>query len=297
MLSVVITAWNEEKNLPRAVRSVSDIADEIIVVDTESTDNTVEEAKKLGCKVYNHKFLRIVEPVRNFSISKASGDWILLLDADEEIPPSLAREIKKIISTGSADYVRFPRKNLIFGRWIKSAHWWPDYVYRLFKKGHITWKETIHSLPLTQGKGADIPPQEDLAIIHHNYSDISQYLDRMNRYTDVQADQLLETKYKFSWLDLLNKPADEFLSQYFARRGFAEGVHGLALALLQSFSSLLVYLKLWQHSGFPQVQITPEHMRRQLSTYNRQLKWWYYQTRIDSASTWLKPLWKLLRRI
>ncbi len=91
MLSVVITAWNEAENLPVAVKSVQDLADEIVVVDTESTDDTVAVARKLGCKVYSHPNTGIVEPVRNFSVSKTKGDWILLLDADEEVSPILRR--------------------------------------------------------------------------------------------------------------------------------------------------------------------------------------------------------------
>src|SRR3989338_8352719 len=97
MLSVVITAWNEEKNIARAISSAKPIADEIVVVDTESTDKTAELAKKLGARVFHHKNTGIVEPVRNFSISKAKGDWILLLDADEEISQELAGYIKKAV--------------------------------------------------------------------------------------------------------------------------------------------------------------------------------------------------------
>src|SRR3989344_3422172 len=155
VLCVVITAWNEAKNLPRVVASVKSLADEIVVVDTQSTDNTAQVAKNLGCRVYSHAFPGIVEPVRNFSISKAKGDWLLLLDADEEIPPALADAISKAISGSQADYFRLPRKNLIFGRWITSSHWWPDYVYRLFKKGFVVWDNAIHSLPQTRGKGLD----------------------------------------------------------------------------------------------------------------------------------------------
>lgn len=297
MLSVVITAWNEEKNLPRVVKSVSGLADEVVVVDTQSTDRTSQVAKSLGCRVYHHKNLKIVEPVRNFSISKVKGDWILLLDADEEVSATLAAEIKRLISTNQADYVRLPRKNLIFGHWIKSTHWWPDYVYRLFKSGHITWSDQIHSLPMTRGTGLDLPPKEQFAIIHHHYETVSQYLERLNRYTDVQVEELLHSHAKFSWPDLLIKPADEFLTQYFARQGFTQGVPGLALALLQSFSALVLYLKLWQHSGFPDSPIKLENVKGVVTSKRREAQWWYFQTRIDSSPQVLKPYWKLVRRL
>ena len=297
MLSVVITAWNEAKNLPRAVKSVSGLADEIVVVDTESTDSTAKVARSLGCKVYRHPNTRYVEPVRNFSVSKAAGDWILVLDADEEVPPSLAAFLRDQIQADAADYFRIPRKNLIFGRWIRSAHWWPDYVYRLFKKGHVVWSEEIHSVPITHGRGADIPAEDQFSLIHHHYESISQYVERLNRYTDVQAEELAARDYKFAWGDLLTRPADEFLSQYFARRGFAEGLHGLALSLLQAFSSLVLYLKLWQQSGFPESHPRLEHIKSLATSKRKEATWWYLQSKIDSAPQVLKPYWQLIRRL
>ena len=149
MLSVVIVAWNEEKNLPRVVASVKDFADEIVVVDNASTDKTSSVAKKLGCKVFYHANPGIIEPIRAFAISKAKHEWVLLIDADEEVPADLSDKIIKIIADDKCDFVRIPRKNLIFGKWIKSDHWWPDYVYRLFKKNALTWDKAI---PLFQGQ-------------------------------------------------------------------------------------------------------------------------------------------------
>lgn len=296
MLSVVITAWNEEKNLPRAVSSVKKFADEIIVVvDKSSTDKTADVAKKLGCKVFSHAHTGIVEPMRNFSISKATGPWILLLDADEEIPADLASAIGQKIKD-EVDYYRLPRKNIIFGQWIKNAHWWPDYVYRLFKKGSVTWEDTVHSIPFTRGTGRDLPATEETAIIHHHYDSISQYVDRLNRYTDHQLQPLLDSGYNFAWTDLVDKPLSEFLNQYFARRGYSEGVHGLALAGLQAFSELVLYLKLWQHSGFVPTQVSSSTLTSHLSAKAQEYHWWSHQARIDTAHPLIKPFLKLARK-
>ncbi len=284
MLSVVISTWNEERTLPRVVGSVSDIADEIVVVDTQSTDNTVKIAKKLGCVVYHHRNTGIVEPVRNFSISKAKGDWILLLDADEEITLDLKEVIKKIISDNSYDFVRIPRKNLIFGKWIKSTHWWPDFVYRLFKRGHIEWGDKIHSIPVTRGAGLDIHPDEKNAILHHHYESISQYIKRLDRYTDIQSGELVSSGYKFSWKDLIEKPANEFVRQYFARSGYRDGIHGLALSLLQAFSEVVLYLKLWQEDGFKNQTIETDQLHAQIRTASTEYEWWFYQSKIDSSA-------------
>jgi len=297
MLSVVITAWNEAKNLPRVIKSVSGLADEIVVVDTGSTDDTAHVARQLGAKVFRHPHTRYVEPVRNFSIAKARGDWLLLLDADEEVPSSLADLIRQVILEDKADYYRIPRKNLIFGRWIHSTHWWPDYVYRLFKKGHVQWSDAIHSVPITSGIGADLPIQEATSLIHHHYESISQFIDRLNRYTDIQADELLTKNYRFSWADLLSKPADEFLTQYFARRGYADGLHGLILSLLQTFSALVLYAKLWQKAGFPSVDVKLEHLKSLATSKRKEAMWWYLQSKIDSSPQVLKPYWQLIRRV
>lgn len=279
MLSVVITAWNEEANLPRVVSSVKKLADEIVVVvDTASTDKTAQIAEELGCQVYLHEHTGIVEPMRNFSTSKASGDWILLLDADEEIPQSLVPQIKKAVSDNKIDYYRLPRKNMIFNKWIRSSHWWPDYVYRLFRKNAVTWDDTIHSVPFTRGKGADFPAQEESSIIHHHYTSISQYVDRLNRYTDHQVTHLLKDGYNFSWTDLINKPTSEFFSQYFARGGFKEGLHGLALAGLQAFSELVLYLKLWQNSDFVPTNIDRNQLYAEFRKQSKAYRWWHYES-------------------
>jgi glycosyltransferase involved in cell wall biosynthesis len=297
MLSVVITTWNESQNLPRVVASVTDLADEIVVVDTESTDNTVALAKKLGCKVFSYPHPGIVEVARNFSITKATGDWILLLDADEEVPEEVARYIKKVISQNKVDYCRLARKNIIFNKWITSSHWWPDYVYRLFKKGAVSWQESIHSIPITEGVGFDFPDQENLAIVHHNYQTVSQYLDRLNRYTDFQAKELFSAGTRFTWPDVIKKPTQEFFSQYFSRKGYKDQLHGLVLSLLQAFSQLVVYLKLWQLSDFTQIKVSPKDLIRASKSSRQDWWWWYRTSRVDSSSGLMKIWWKICKRL
>ncbi len=250
-ISVVINTRNEEKNLPLALVSVKGLADEIIVVDMESNDKTREIAKKAGAKVYLHKPTGYVEPARNFAISKATGNWILILDADEEIPKKLAQVLGKIAKDGgSADFYRLPRKNIIFGKWIRHSRWWPDYNIRFFKKGKVVWSEIIHSVPETHGKGLDLEPTEDNAIAHSHYESIEQFISRLNNYTSQHAKLLVKDGYKFSWKDIITKPTAEFVGRYFASEGYKDGLHGLALAKLQAFSELVLYLKVWQIERF-----------------------------------------------
>jgi len=284
-ISVVINTLNEAEKLPKAVGSVKGLADEIVVVDMESDDGTIEVAKKLGAKVYTHKRIGYVEPARNFGIAKTKGEWILVLDLDEELSNGLLKKLKAEVKNPKADYYSIPRKNIIFGKWIKHSRWWPDYKIRFFKKGFVSWNETIHSVPMTQGKGLDLPPKEELAIIHQNYQTIEQYLERMNRYSSIQAEELMKNGYVFAWRDLLSKPLNEFLSRYFAGEGYKDGVHGLALALLQGFSETVLYLKIWQKQGFKEQEIRNKEIRNLLGESLKDIKWW-----IKRKLTWLKFL-------
>lgn len=296
-ISVVINTLNEEKNLPRTLASVKSLADEVVVVDMKSTDRTVEIAKKTGARVYEHKKTGYVEPARNFAIGKAVGNWVLVLDADEEIPLSLAIKLKKIADNPKVDYYRIPRKNIIFGKWMKHSRWWPDLNIRFFKKGHVSWNEVIHSVPMTQGAGADLPEKEEFAIIHHNYDSVEQYLERMNRYSDIQAKILIVGKHKFIWKDLITKPANEFLSRYFAGEGYKDGLHGLALSFLQAFSEIIVYLKVWQQEKFLEQGITLQEIEKELKEVIKQTSWWLADANIKSKGFFSSIPDKISRKI
>jgi len=253
-ISVVINTYNEEKNLARCLESIKDFCDEVVVVDMYSTDNTVEIARKYGAKIYNHEHTGFVEPARNFALRQTQSDWILLIDADEEAPKLLLSELKSIAKKNEIDYVNLPRKNIIFGKWIKHSRWWPDYNVRFFKKGKVEWNDKIHSIPITYGKGREIPAEEKFAIIHHNFQTISQYLERSNRYSSIMAEELVKEGYHFSSQDLIKKPFAEFLSRYYAGRGYLDGLHGLVLAILQAITEFLVYLKVWEKEKFTDQQ-------------------------------------------
>lgn len=273
-ISVVINTWNEEKNIERCLKSVG-WADEIVVVDMYSKDETVELAKKLGAKVYSHKYTTYVEPARDFALSKATGDWILVLDADEEIPTELAKKLKRLAKKpGEIRFFRLPRKNLIFGKWIKHSRWWPDHIIRFFKKGSVTWSDKIHSVPLTRGEGKDLEAKEANSIVHYHYQSISQYLERLNRYTDIQAKELIDSDYKFAWQDLLKKPTGEFLSRFFADEGYKDGLHGLVLALLQAFSELVKYLKVWEEEGFKTQELLFSDFIPEMKKLGKEATYW-----------------------
>ena len=296
-ISVVINTLNEEENLPRALASVKNLADEFIVVDMHSTDKTVDIAKEFGAQFYSHEKTGYVEPARNFAIDKATKEWILILDADEEVSDSLAIKLKQIVKNPQADYYRLPRKNINFRRWIKNSRWWPDFNIRFFRKGTVSWSEIIHSVPMTTGKGLDLPAEEKYAILHYNYTSISKYIERMNRYTDVQARVLLQKEYKFVWRDLIRKPLQEFLSRYFAGEGYKDGLHGLSLALLQAFSELTLYLKIWQSEQFKPEALDVRELSKEAKRAKRQLDWWIIDALIKSEGFLASLPKRIYRRI
>lgn len=276
-ISVVINTLNDEKNIKLAIDSVS-WTDEILICDMYSEDKTIEIAKKAGAKIVFHKKLNYVEPARNFAISKASNEWVLVLDPDEEVPLTLSDRLVQIASRmKEIDYVRIPRKNIIFGKWMRASGWWPDLNVRFFKKGKVRWTDKIHRPPEVLGEGLDLPADEKLALIHHNYQTISQFIGRMNRYTLVEAKELIKDGYKFDWKDLLGKPLDEFLSRFFANRGYEDGLHGLALSLLQALSFLVVYLKVWELSGFKEGSIEIAEIDEEKKKAEDAISYWIKQ--------------------
>lgn len=281
-ISVVINTWNEEENIKRCLESVKWV-DEIVVVDMESTDKTVEVAKKYGAKVFFHKYTGYVEPARNFALRCAQGKHILVLDVDEEIPATLAKKLQEIAKENKVDFVRIPRKNIIFGQWIKYSRWWPDYNVRFFRRGKVTWPERIHGIPEAEGKGRDLEAKEVNAIIHYHYQSISQYLERVNRYTDVQARELINSGYKFAWQDLFKKPSAEFLSRFFAGEGYKDGLHGLVLALLQTFSELIKYLKVWETKGFETQELSLSGFLSEIKKLGKELTYWVRTSLLKEA--------------
>lgn len=275
-ISVVVNTYNEEKNLDRCLSSVMGFVDEIIVVDMHSPDKTVEIAKKYDAKVFLYEYTRYVEPARNFALSKASGDWILLLDADEELPEDLLISLKEISQKNKVDFVQIPRKNIIFNKWIKHSHWWPDYLVRFFKKGKVKFSDKIHVPPTTQGEGLTLEEREENAIVHHNFQMISQFIERLNRYTDIQSEELAGQGYKFKVEDLIAKSSGEFFSRFFKGEGYKDGLHGFVLGLLQGFSEFVIYLKVWEKEGFKEERI--EEVKKTVKKSIKDFFFWWEKT-------------------
>ncbi len=255
-LSVAILTFNEEKNIRDCLESVR-WADEIILVDEKSTDRTVEIAKKYTKKIFfvdhgtssGKTHDTMFHAHKQLALDKCLGDWIFQIDADERLSPELAAEIKKILQSGSEKFAGYqvPRKNHVFGKWLRYTGWYPDYQIKLFRKGQGRYPiQSVHEQIELSGPVGTLT--EDL--LHEHYQSLEQFVDRMNRYTTNDAGYILSKGESVTWADAIKYPADEFLKRFFYWEGYKDGLHGLVLSLLQSFSRFVVFAKIWEKQKY-----------------------------------------------
>ena len=257
-LSVVIITHNEELNLARTLASVQSLVvdgrGEIVVVDSGSTDRTVEIAKSHGAKVFVEEWKGYAAQ-KNSAIAKATGDWILSLDADEEMDRDLASEIAARIPTGANSVGHeketgywIARKNYFLGRRIRHGGYWPDPKLRLFRRGMARFEErAVHEdAHLTEGVAGQLKG----ALLHHSYPTLTDYLDHMNRYSSLGAKMVVaKGRVRFSVFDIVVRPAATFLYNYFFRLGFLDGREGLLLHLNHAVYVSWKYAKAWELGG------------------------------------------------
>lgn len=258
-LSVVIITYNEEANIGRTLASaqslVADGKGEIIIVDSGSTDRTVEIAKSFGAKVFVEEWKGYAAQ-KNSAIDKASGDWILSLDADEEVENRLALAIGRTLTLypeirRNGYWIR--RKNYFLGRWIKHGGFWPDQKLRLFKtgRGHVE-DRLVHETVHVDGTTSELWHGKDIfrgTILHHSYPTLSDYIDHMNRYSSLGAEMVVaKGKVRFSFINIAVRPLCTFIYNYFFRLGFLDGREGLLLHLYHAVYVSWKYAKAWELS-------------------------------------------------
>ncbi len=248
-ISAVVSTYNEEKNIERCLKSLS-FADEIIVVDHESSDKTLELAKKYTKDVFSQENDALaIDLQKNFGFVKANGDWVLSIDADEEVSQELAEEIKKVIKKkNEINGYWIPRKNIIFGKFIEHTGWYPDPQLRLFRKGKGKFvKAHVHEPIKLEGESAYL----NNFLIHHHYETIAEFIKKtVGSYAPSEAQEYLDKGYQFSYLDAIRFPLNEFLSRFFARKGYKDGLHGLMLSFLMAFYHFVIFALLWEKQGF-----------------------------------------------
>ncbi|MBU2833734.1 glycosyltransferase family 2 protein [Acidithiobacillus ferriphilus] len=247
-ISVVINTLNEERNLPYALRSIHSWADEIVVVDMHSEDRTVEIAKQYGAKVYFHERIAAFDGARQFAIEQANNDWVLLLDADELVPEPLSRTLIDMVASDQFDVVTIPRLNFLLGVPLMHTGWGPDQDKhpRLFKKDKLTISATIHEF-ITPTEGAtilEIKYDSGMAIVHFNYTDTTHFIEKLNRYTTVEAQQAHERGERASVITFIYKPIKEFLNRYLRKGGFRDGWRGFYLSFAMAFYRISILSKI-----------------------------------------------------
>lgn len=246
MISAVVVSLNEEKHLKECLETIKGKVDEIVMIDLKSSDGSIEVAKRFGVKVFSHNRVDYVELVRNFAISKAEGEWILILDPDERMNENLLDQLKKIVSEDRYIAVNISRKNIFFGKWVKHSNWWPDKQIRFFKKDKVKWSEKIHSYPKVEGDILNLPAKAELALTHFGYDSIKEFLERQNRYSTVESTDIYKSGERFSWEKFIWKPFREFLVRYIKHLGFLDGFYGFALTTLMMIYQIAILVKLWE---------------------------------------------------
>ena len=245
-LTVTVITSNEGPHIASALESVS-WADEIIVVDSRSADDTVAVAGRYTPHVEVRDWAGYGAQ-KNYASAKAANDWILSIDADERISPALAEEIRALMRSGpTAPGYRVPRVSYYLGRWIRSTDWYPDYHLRLYDRRRARWSERrVHESVelLDDGVNRRRLPRLKGEMLHYPYRDVSEHLQKIDRYTTLAAEQWDAEGRRGSALQALVYPRLAFFRNYILRKGFLDGRAGLLVSMLNSYYVFLKYAKL-----------------------------------------------------
>ncbi len=256
-LSIIVITWNEERNICRCLDSLRFSPsvlrrEDVVVVDAESQDNTATLAHQWGASVFVRAWPGYGAQ-RNWALERCTSDWILMLDADEELTPALIAEIETTLSRAEADVDGYHIKGRTFflGKWIRHCGWWPGFHLRLIRRGSGECTE----MPIHEGlavTGRTVKLNE--AMNHYSYNSLEQFLEKSNRYTTLSMLAIPLEKRKLWKYHLLAAPFQEFFRMYIRRMGFLEGWHGLVLCTLTAAGAFCAYAKLWEKEILPREQ-------------------------------------------
>jgi len=296
-LSVVISAFNGEEKIEKCLESAK-FADEIIVIDNSSIDNTRKIVEKYTQNIISQKNDPTrIDQLKNIGFEKANGDWIFSLDQDEQITKELVDEIKEVLnSNSSVSGYWVPRKNLIFGKWMEHTGWYPDYQLRLFNKGKGEFRENfVHQTLKVEGETTYLKNH----LLHENYETLSQFLNRaINSYAPNEAEKLMSEGYAFSYFDAIKFPLKEFLNRFFNGEGYKDGFHGLMLSILMAFYHFIVFANLWEIYKFKDEK--DKDMLKVVKTgfkdASKELKYWVNTAEIKTNKNPIKKSFLRVKR-
>ena len=244
-ISAYIITKNEEQNIARSIESVRWM-NEIIVLDSGSTDKTVEIAERLGAKVSTAPFTTFYEQ-KGRAMELCSGEWTFNIDADEEISPELRRSIEQVLShdTGGEPYTyRIGRKNRYLGRWIRHCGWYPEYRTRLAKTGHARWEGTIHEVLTVDGPAGTLAGD----LLHRPYADLGAHLKTIDRYTSMWAHREAKAGRTTGFFTIILRPIARFLKMYILRAGFLDLGPGFIASVMGAWYTFMKYARLYELS-------------------------------------------------
>ena len=243
-LTVIIPTYNNAHIIRRCLESVK-WADEILVVDSYSTDKTLEICKEYGARIIQHEYINSAIQ-KNWAIPQASHKWILLMDSDEELESGFREEVEGVLKNppDTIDGYRMPRKNLIYGKWVKSCGIYPDFQERLFRRKCRYIEREVHArVDLDRQRTGQLKHH----IIHHDLTDLRSYHTKFNRYMNYELDQLVKEGRKFRLREITLRPIYMFCWTYFYKQGFRDGIRGLLLSTLNAYYNFSMYMKLWEY--------------------------------------------------
>jgi len=245
-ISLVVHTLNEEAHITDCIASARGFADEVIVADMQSSDRTAVIASGAGAVVHTIPREKFVDPARNRALSFASGDWILVLDADERLTPAVAAQLKNIASGDMADVVNVPFEVRMFGRIVRYSGWQDTRKKVFFKKGFLKYTATeVHGQPDWKGRLAELDKSRG-QIVHLNYRDIGHFFEKLNDYTDGEALKLSRTGRRSTPLKGVYWGLRHFFRRYLLQSGYRDGYTGLMLCAFMGFYWFLSFCKAWE---------------------------------------------------
>lgn len=239
-ISAVIISKNEETNIAECLKSISWVS-EIILVDAESTDKTLELAKNFTSKIFINKWKGFVNQ-KKFALDQAANEWVLNIDADERVSPLLKEEIINLMDQDIAGYY-LRRENYFLGKRIKSCGWDNDYQLRLVRKSKTQLTDRlVHEGFTVDGKTERLKNR----LIHYTFTSIEKTINKINYYSSLRAEELFGKKKKVGGFTIISHGLTAFFRYFVSLRGYKDGIHGLIISLFNSFTTFLVYMKVWE---------------------------------------------------
>lgn len=295
-VTAIVHTKNSALTLDKCLASL-DWCDQVFVVDMESSDETLAIAKKYKATIFHEKAIRFADPIRNTYMQKVKTEWTLIVDSDEEVPPTLSKKLQEVSLTTGINGYKIPRANIIFDKWIEHTGFWPDYIVRFFRTGACTYPPYVHAQPIIDGVTETIEAKHDYALVHHHYQSIEQYLMRLNVYTSLEVEKVSIQDSAITSGSFIKSFFDEFFRRFFEQKGYLDGGHGLVISLLQAVYMMVVQMKLWEKSK-KQMHFSMDDLERSVNTACSDTMYWVANEKVASEKNPVKKIgWKIRRKL